>query len=59
MDCVNECPENALSLAGDTAPPLIALEQSLCGGVACRRCEKVCPEKVLELDRFFITSGSN
>lgn len=53
-DCVKACPEKALSIALETAPPTFALDPSLCRGVACRRCERVCPEKVIELGCFFI-----
>jgi ferredoxin len=52
MDCVKECPENALSIVAETAPPTFALDQSLCSGVACRRCESVCPEEVFVLNQF-------
>jgi methylamine methyltransferase corrinoid protein reductive activase len=52
--CVEECPENALFIVTETAPPTFALDQSLCSGVACRRCERVCPEEVIELNQFFI-----
>jgi methylamine methyltransferase corrinoid protein reductive activase len=57
MHCVKECPENALTIVTETAPPTLTLDQSLCSGVACRRCERVCPEKVFELNRFFIASS--
>jgi methylamine methyltransferase corrinoid activation protein len=52
--CVKECPENALFIVTEAGPPTFALDQSLCSGVACRRCERVCPEKVFELNHFFI-----
>jgi methylamine methyltransferase corrinoid protein reductive activase len=51
--CVEECPENALFIVTEAAPPTFGLDQSLCSGVACRRCERVCPEEVFELNQFF------
>jgi ferredoxin len=57
MDCTKECPENALTIAIEAAGPTLTLNPSACSGVACKRCEKVCPEKVLELNRFFIESN--
>jgi methylamine methyltransferase corrinoid protein reductive activase len=53
MDCVEDCPENALKIVTETEPPTLILDQSLCSGVACRRCEHICSEKVFELNRFF------
>ncbi|NJD06971.1 MAG: methylamine methyltransferase corrinoid protein reductive activase [Methylococcaceae bacterium] len=51
--CVRECPADALSLGTDPGAPAIALTHALCNGVACRRCEQVCPEQVLHLNQFF------
>lgn len=50
MKCIEECPQNALTFSTGS---LIALDQSLCDGVSCRRCERCCPEKVFELSYFF------
>jgi NAD-dependent dihydropyrimidine dehydrogenase PreA subunit len=55
MDCIEECPENALTIITENIPPNLVLDQSLCSGMACKRCERACPEDVLELNRFFIT----
>ena len=52
-------PENALFIVTEAGPPTFALDQSLCSGVACIRFENVCPEKVFELNLFFIITGSN
>jgi len=46
--CMKECPEKALEIlpegnAGYTAN----IDSGRCGGTACRRCEGVCPKKVL------------
>lgn len=53
-ECVNSCTENALMILDETDYPTIVLDQSLCNGVACRRCERVCPEKLFRLESFFI-----
>jgi len=55
LECIESCPENALRIIDDTDPPTIVLDQSLCNGVACRRCERACPEKGFLLDNFFIS----
>lgn len=53
MRCIGECPGGAISVAGEGEPVQLALDESLCNGVACRRCETVCPAKVFELNGFF------
>ena len=53
--CVEECPENALFIVTEAGPPTFGLDQSSCSGVACRRCERVCPEAVFELNQFLLT----
>lgn len=52
--CVEECPENALFIVTEAGPPTFGLDQSSCSGVACRRCERVCPEAVFELNQFLL-----
>lgn len=47
--CVEECPEKALELESINPANNIILDLSLCDGVACRRCERVCEEKVFDL----------
>lgn len=54
MACIDECPERALSIRADTEPPMISLTHALCNGVACRRCEQVCPSKVFHLNAFLV-----
>lgn len=51
--CVSECPGRALSIMKDAEPPMLFLAHELCDGVACRRCERVCPVNVFRLDAFF------
>ena len=53
MNCVEECRENAVTLITETDSVSIVLDQALCSGVACRRCEHYCPEKCFDLSRFF------
>jgi methylamine methyltransferase corrinoid activation protein len=53
MTCVNACPAHALSITRDGQATTILLDPALCNGVACRRCEQVCPSKVFRLNAFF------
>ncbi len=54
--CVEECPEGALSLDEQGEKPAIVINLALCNGVACMRCERICSEKVFNLNKL-ITSG--
>ena len=49
MKCVRVCPESALSLQQKSEKTRITIDLSLCNGVACRRCERACKEKVFNL----------
>jgi methylamine methyltransferase corrinoid protein reductive activase len=51
--CVSACPQVALSVRILGELLLVQLDQSRCAGVSCKRCEQVCPEKVLEFGEFF------
>ncbi|MBN1167204.1 MAG: methylamine methyltransferase corrinoid protein reductive activase [Methanospirillaceae archaeon] len=51
--CTSTCPQKAISLQTTTCPPKLTLDPSLCLGIACRRCERACPEQVFLLQRFF------
>jgi methylamine methyltransferase corrinoid protein reductive activase len=42
--CADACPEHALKLDGETL--WITIDLARCNGLACRRCEKACPEQV-------------
>lgn len=55
LECVYSCSENALRVSEETDPPTVVLDRSLCNGVACRRCERACPEKCFQLENFFIS----
>lgn len=50
--CVEKCPENALFIVAEAGSPTFGLDQAACSGVACRRCERVCPEEVFKLNQF-------
>lgn len=53
--CVDVCPENALEMneVGDDFQ--LTIDLALCDGVACRRCDRACSEKVFDLVKI-ITS---
>jgi methylamine methyltransferase corrinoid activation protein len=53
FECLQSCPEKALRIVEDSSPPILILDQSLCNGVACRRCERACPQKRFTLEDFF------
>ncbi len=48
-ECIEECPENALFEEELDEGFAITIDLSLCDGVACRRCERVCSEKGFNL----------
>ncbi len=54
--CVEECPEGALSLDEQGEERTSIIDLSLCNGVACMRCERICSEKVFNLIKL-ITLG--
>jgi methylamine methyltransferase corrinoid protein reductive activase len=54
LECVESCPEKAIRYLEGSDPPVLILDQSLCNGVACRRCERACPPKEFSLERFFV-----
>ncbi len=46
--CVKECPEKAINIVPvGVAGHRAEIRSDRCAGVACRRCEKVCPKEVL------------
>ncbi len=47
--CITECPENALQISELQDGFEITINLALCDGVACRRCERVCKEKIFNL----------
>ena len=56
-NCIDECPEKALEMEEGDDGFGVTINLALCDGVACRRCERVCGEKVFDLVRL-ITSDS-
>lgn len=48
-ECVEECPENALTIQTDEEGFPITINLALCDGVACQRCERSCGEKAFDL----------
>ena len=48
-ECVLKCPENALKMKRRGEKYSITIDLSLCNGMACRRCERVCKDKAFDL----------
>lgn len=48
-ECVLNCPENALKMKRRGDSFFITIDLALCDGMACRRCERACKEKVFDL----------
>ena len=46
--CVSECPESAISIEEDGNAYVAMIRTDRCGGTACRRCERSCPEGALD-----------
>ncbi len=53
--CIQECPEKALVMNHTESPCSIYIDLSLCNGLACRRCERICSENVFNLNDLLIT----
>ena len=49
MKCINNCPENALSLVDDE----FHLRSDLCSGMGCLRCMTNCSEKAFKYNKFY------
>jgi methylamine methyltransferase corrinoid protein reductive activase len=58
-DCIEECPENSLSLEVLDEGCAITIDLALCDGVACRRCERACSEKVFDLFKLLTADGES
>jgi methylamine methyltransferase corrinoid protein reductive activase len=54
--CLDNCQENALDIEEEDGDFGITINLALCDGVACRRCERACTEKVFDLIKL-ITAG--
>lgn len=54
--CVKECPEKALTIVPEGVASYKAkIESDRCAGTACRRCEAVCPKKVLNTSKLVVS----
>ncbi len=49
MSCITECPESALQMEELENGFEITINLALCDGVACRRCERACKDKIFNL----------
>ena len=58
-DCVAECPENALNMQEDKGKFSITMDLARCSGLACRRCEKACQEKVFLQKKLYRAKAEN
>jgi len=50
--CIEECPESALKIENGETEERIFLDLSKCNGLACLRCEGICPEKVFDYKKI-------
>jgi len=55
--CILECPEKALAINDKNNRFAISINLSLCNGVACRRCERACKERVFDLIKLMTSKG--
>ena len=53
--CVAVCPENALQMEELDNGFEITINLALCDGVACRRCERACKDKIFDLIKLITT----
>ncbi|MBU0475633.1 MAG: methylamine methyltransferase corrinoid protein reductive activase [Bacteroidetes bacterium] len=51
--CIDVCPTNALSILSESGSISIILNEALCRGVSCKKCEYACSIKIMTLDSFF------
>jgi methylamine methyltransferase corrinoid protein reductive activase len=52
--CVQECPEDAITVEEEGEAIFGRIRSDRCAGTACRRCERICPESVLQITPFKI-----
>jgi NAD-dependent dihydropyrimidine dehydrogenase PreA subunit len=55
MECVNNCPENALYLKKNE----FSLRSDLCSGLGCLRCVRNCKQNVFKYNQFYKKSDKN
>ncbi len=51
-NCVEECPEDAITIVSEGGKIYGRIMSDRCAGTACRRCERICPESVLRITPF-------
>lgn len=56
LQCATACPTKALAADPGGADGTLCVHLELCEGMACRRCERACPENVFNLACFFTCS---
>ena len=54
--CVEECPEDAISIVKENGAVFGRIQSDRCAGTACRRCERICPDNVLAITPFTIAT---
>lgn len=54
LRCVKACREEAISVAKVDKGWQVTIASDKCMGTACRRCERVCKQKILHLEQFEI-----
>ena len=52
--CVEECPEDAITIVAKGKKVYGMIQSDRCAGTACRRCERICPDSVLQITPFQI-----
>jgi len=52
--CVEECPEDAITIVNDGGKIFGMIQSDRCAGTACRRCERICPGEVLHITPFMM-----
>jgi len=57
--CVEECPEDAITIVSEGGTVFGRIESDRCAGTACRRCERICPNSVLAITPFTIAGQSS
>jgi len=53
--CVEECPEDAITIVRVEEKVFGKIQSDRCAGTACRRCQRICPDSVLKISPFVMT----
>jgi NAD-dependent dihydropyrimidine dehydrogenase PreA subunit len=51
--CAKECPEGAITIKKN-GPNMVIVVSELCSGTACKRCERICPQKTFNFQDLMI-----